>query len=180
MLIWILYEVMARGISALNISFFLNLPQPIGMPGGGLANAIIGTVYITLLATVMGVPLGILAGIFLSEFGQQSRFASWVRFTANILMGVPSIIIGVFVYSFLVVTTGHFSGRHAANGTKCNSRIGSGTGFKPLADNHSNTISSSTFRVDYGGFACHSPCQRRNSTFIIYGIEQRLLARLIK
>jgi phosphate transport system permease protein len=109
-LVWILFEVFVRGVSALNLSFFIELPQPIGQSGGGLVNAIVGTIYITLIATVLGVPIGMLAGIFLSEFGQSSRFAEWVRFTANILMGTPSIIVGVFVYTLMVVTVGHFSG----------------------------------------------------------------------
>jgi phosphate transport system permease protein len=109
-LVWIIYEVLIRGVSALNLSFFIEMPQPIGQSGGGLANAIVGTIYITFIATALGVPIGMLAGIFLSEFGQHSRFAEGVRFTANILMGTPSIIIGVFVYTFMVVTVGHFSG----------------------------------------------------------------------
>jgi len=109
-LLWILYEVMIRGLGAINLAFFTELPTPPGMGGGGLANAIVGTLLITMLATVLGVPIGILSGIFLSEFGQHSRFAEGVRFTANILMGTPSIIIGVFIYTVLVLSVGHFSG----------------------------------------------------------------------
>jgi len=109
-LIWILYEISIRGLGSLNLEFFTELPTPPGIPGGGLLNAILGTLLITLLATVLGVPIGILAGIYLSEFGQESRFADWVRFLANIMMGIPSIIIGIFVYTMLVMTTGHFSG----------------------------------------------------------------------
>ena len=109
-LIWILYEVIIRGIGAINFAFFTELPTPPGVPGGGLVNAIFGTFLITIMATILGVPIGILAGIFLGEFGQDSKYAEWVRFMANILMGTPSIIIGVFVYTLLVVTTGHFSG----------------------------------------------------------------------
>ncbi len=110
MLIWILYEVIIHGLGALNLAFFIELPTPPGIAGGGLANAITGTLLITLLATMMGVPIGMLAGIFLSEFGQHSRVAAGIRFTANILMGTPSIIIGVFVYTLLVLSVGHFSG----------------------------------------------------------------------
>jgi len=109
-LIWILYEVIIRGIGAINFAFFTELPTPPGVTGGGLVNAIFGTFLITIMATILGVPIGILAGIFLGEFGQDSKYAEWVRFMANILMGTPSIIIGVFVYTLLVVTTGHFSG----------------------------------------------------------------------
>ena len=93
----------------MNWAFFTELPTPPGMSGGGLANAILGTVIITVLATVFGVPIGVLAGIYLSEFGQDSKLAGLVRFFSNILMGTPSIIIGIFVYAILVVPVGHFS-----------------------------------------------------------------------
>lgn len=106
---WILYTVVARGMAAFNWAFFTELPTPPGMEGGGLVNAISGTVLLTLLATIIGVPVGLLGGIYLSEFGQNSKFAEWVRFFNNILMGTPSIIIGVFVYTLLVVPMGHFS-----------------------------------------------------------------------
>ena len=110
MLIWILTVVFVRGISAINLTFFTELPAPPGMGGGGLANAIVGTLMITLVATLLSVPFGLLAGIYLSEFGAQSKFAQAVRFFTNILMGTPSIIIGIFVYTLLVRPIGHFSG----------------------------------------------------------------------
>ena len=106
---WILYTVILRGVSALNWAFFTELPAPPGMSGGGLANAISGTLIITVMATIIGVPVGLLAGIYLSEFGQNSKLADVVRFFSNILMGTPSIIIGIFVYGILVVPVGHFS-----------------------------------------------------------------------
>ncbi len=106
---WILYTVLVRGIAAFSWEFFTELPAPPGMEGGGLANAMAGTLVLTLLATVIGVPIGLLGGIYLSEFGQHSKFAEWVRFFNNILMGTPSIIIGVFIYTLLVVPLGHFS-----------------------------------------------------------------------
>lgn len=106
---WILYTVLIKGVSAFSWTFFTELPTPPGMEGGGLANAITGTVVLTLLATAIGVPVGLLGGIYLSEFGQHSKFAEWVRFFNNILMGTPSIIIGIFVYTILVVPFGHFS-----------------------------------------------------------------------
>ncbi|HEX9860133.1 MAG TPA: phosphate ABC transporter permease PstA [Nitrospirota bacterium] len=109
-LAWILYEIMSRGASSLNYGFFTNPPTPPGMEGGGLGNAVLGTVLITALATFMGVPVGLMAGVYLSEVGRKTRLASTVRFVANMIMGVPSIIIGVFVYTLLVVTTGTFSG----------------------------------------------------------------------
>lgn len=110
MLGWILSIVILKGMPAINWEFFTQLPAPPGMPGGGLANAILGTLLITLLAVLMGVPIGLAAGVWLAEFGQQSKTAEAIRFAANLLMGTPSIIIGVFVYVTIVVTTGHFSG----------------------------------------------------------------------
>jgi phosphate transport system permease protein len=107
---WVLYEVVMRGGAALNFSFFTKLPTPPGIAGGGLANAIIGTLMMAILAIAIGVPIGLLAGVYLSEFGQESRFANAVRFVCNVLMGTPSIIIGMFVYALLVVPTHRFSG----------------------------------------------------------------------
>lgn len=109
-LAWILWEVLSRGASALNWTFLTSLPTPPGVPGGGLANAIFGTVVMTALATAMGVPIGLFAGVFLAEFGKGSRLAVGVRFMTNVLMGTPSIIIGVFVYTILVVPAHSFSG----------------------------------------------------------------------
>ena len=106
---WILFTVLTRGLASFNLEFFTELPTPPGMEGGGLVNAMTGTILITVLATIIGVPLGLLAGIYLSEFSQKSKFAETVRFFTNIMMGTPSIIIGVFVYTLLVVPTGHFS-----------------------------------------------------------------------
>jgi phosphate transport system permease protein len=107
---WILLVVAMRGISSLNFSFFTKLPTPPGIPGGGLANAIFGTLVMTFLASFTGIIVGIFAGIYLSEFGRASFFASTVRMGTNVLMGTPSIIIGVFIYAILVASTGHFSG----------------------------------------------------------------------
>jgi phosphate transport system permease protein len=109
-LVWILGVVIIRGAGALNLSFFTQLPTPPGMAGGGLANAILGTLGMTVAATLMSVPIGLLAGIYLAEFGQESRVADNSRFSANVLMGMPSIIIGVFAYTLVVLPLGHFSG----------------------------------------------------------------------
>lgn len=114
MLAWILGTVLLKGYAAINWEFFTELPAPPGMPGGGLANAIVGTLLITLLAVLIGVPIGLAAGVWLAEFGQQSKTAETVRFAANLLMGTPSIIIGVFVYVTMVMTTGNFSGTAGA------------------------------------------------------------------
>jgi len=110
MLSWILGTVLLKGSAAINWEFFTELPAPPGLPGGGLANAIVGTLGISLLAVLIGVPVGLAAGIWLAEFGKESKRAESVRFAANLLMGTPSIIIGVFVFVLMVATTGHFSG----------------------------------------------------------------------
>lgn len=110
MLIWILGTVTGRGSAAINWEFVTALPNAAGVPGGGLANAIVGTLTITVLATLIGVPIGLMAGIYLAEFGADGGFANSVRFVSNILMGAPSIIIGMFVFTFVVVRTGGFSG----------------------------------------------------------------------
>jgi phosphate transport system permease protein len=107
---WILLEVTRRGLTAINWEFFTALPAPPGAEGGGLASAIIGTLIITVLATAIGVPLGIMAGVYLSEVGRGNRLSNVIRFTTNVLMGIPSIIMGLFVYSILVRPFGHFSG----------------------------------------------------------------------
>ena len=109
-LIWIFYVVLDRGVNAINWDFFTQLPAPPGIEGGGMASAILGTLLMTILAMLIGIPTGMMAGIFLSEFGQDTRFGEGVRFTCNMLMGVPSIIVGVFVYMLLVVPMKSFSG----------------------------------------------------------------------
>lgn len=109
-LVWILAGVVQRGAGALSPAFFTHLPAPPGIPEAGLANAIVGTLVLTLAATVLAVPLGLLAGVYLAEFGRDSRLADNTRFSANVLMGVPSIIIGVFAYGLVVLPLGHFSG----------------------------------------------------------------------
>ena len=109
-LAWILVEVIRRGSGAINWRFLTSLPTPSGVEGGGLGNAILGTLAMTAIATGIGAPVGLLAGVFLAEFGARSRVATAVRFTTNLLMGTPSIIVGVFVYAALVLPVGHFSG----------------------------------------------------------------------
>ena len=113
-LAWILFVVILRGAKSINLAFFLQLPTPPGMPGGGVANAILGTLLITVLATMIGVPIGILAGVYLAEFAHLNRLGSVVRFTVNVIMGVPSIIIGLFVYTLMVLPIGKFSGYSGA------------------------------------------------------------------
>ena len=83
-----------KGIGSINWAFLTQIPKPPGEAGGGMANAIAGSVYILLIASSMGVPLGIGAGIYLSEYGRGTRFGNLIRFTADVLNGVPSIIVG--------------------------------------------------------------------------------------
>ena len=105
-----------RGVSALNLDFFTQIPKPPGEPGGGMANAILGSAILLLLASIVGVPIGIGAGIYLAEFGRGTKLANGVRFTADVLNGVPSIVMGVAVYALIVFPkvsflpfVGHFS-----------------------------------------------------------------------
>ncbi len=109
-LFWILAELLRRGVPAVNWDFFTKLPAPPGTPGGGLANAIIGTLMITALATAIGVPAGVLAGTYLAEFGRKSALAKTVRFVADVLVSAPSIVVGVFVYAIVVMPMHGFSG----------------------------------------------------------------------
>lgn len=108
-LFWILKDVLVMGLPAINLSFFTELPAPPGTEGGGLANAILGTFTITVIATAIGVPAGILAGTYLSEYGRKSRVADVVRFISDILVSAPSIVVGVFVYAVIVKPLGGFS-----------------------------------------------------------------------
>jgi phosphate transport system permease protein len=97
-----------KGIGSINWAFLTQTPKPVGEPGGGMANAIGGSAYILLIASTLGVPIGIGAGIYLSEYG-QNRLGNLIRFTADVLNGVPSIIVGIVAYGLVVLTQGHFS-----------------------------------------------------------------------
>jgi phosphate transport system permease protein len=97
-----------RGIGSINWAFLTQTPKPVGEPGGGMANAIVGSAFILTIASVVGVPLGIGAGIYLAEFG-RNRFGDSIRFTADVLNGVPSIVIGIVAYSIVVLQQRHFS-----------------------------------------------------------------------
>lgn len=109
-LIWILWTIFRNGMESLSPDFLTEPTKPYGVPGGGMLNAILGTAIITLAATLLAVPAGMLGGICLSEFARSSRFGNAVRFSANVMMGMPSIIVGLFIYTLLVMTTGSFSG----------------------------------------------------------------------
>jgi phosphate transport system permease protein len=97
-----------KGIGSINLAFLTHTPQPVGEPGGGMANAIVGSATVLAIGSVIGVPLGIGAGVYLAEYG-SSRYSDVVRFTADVLNGVPSIVIGIAVYALVVLRQGHFS-----------------------------------------------------------------------
>jgi len=97
-----------KGIGSINWAFLTQTPKPVGEAGGGMANAITGSAFILAIASVLGVPIGIGAGIYLSEYG-QNRFGNVIRFTADVLNGVPSIVVGIVAYAIVVLTQGHFS-----------------------------------------------------------------------
>ena len=96
------------GGKSLNWAFFTQLPKPVGETGGGMANAILGSLKLLLLAAVMGLPVGLMAGVYLAEFGGKT-FTSVIRYTTDLLNGVPSIVIGIFAYALVVLPVKHFS-----------------------------------------------------------------------
>ncbi|MGC2258796.1 MAG: phosphate ABC transporter permease PtsA, partial [Candidatus Sulfotelmatobacter sp.] len=97
-----------RGVGSINWAFLTQTPKPVGEAGGGMANAIVGSIFILALASVIGVPLGVGAGIYLAEYG-RNRFGDSIRFTADVLNGVPSIVVGIVAYSIVVLYQKHFS-----------------------------------------------------------------------
>jgi phosphate transport system permease protein len=107
-LAFILFFVVSEGISAVNLDFFTKMPKPVGEAGGGMANAIVGTLILTGLGSAFAVPIGVLSGVYMSEYA-GTRLASLVRFAADTLNGVPSIVIGVFVYGIAVLPFKQFS-----------------------------------------------------------------------
>jgi len=104
----ILFFVISQGLRALNVDFFTQMPKPVGETGGGMANSIVGTLILTTLGSLFAVPIGILSGIYMSEYA-GSRFASLIRFAADTLNGVPSIAIGIFAYGVVVLPFRQFS-----------------------------------------------------------------------
>jgi phosphate transport system permease protein len=97
-----------RGVGSINWAFLTQTPKPVGEAGGGMANAIVGSAFILALASILGVPVGVGAGIYLAEYG-RNRFGDVIRFTADVLNGVPSIVIGIVAYAIVVLTQKHFS-----------------------------------------------------------------------
>lgn len=104
----IFFYTLAQGISAINIDFFIQMPKPVGEAGGGMANAIVGTAILIGLGSLIGLPISIFAGIYLSEYGNNA-FGKTVRFLTDVLSGVPSIVVGVVAYMLVVIPMKQFS-----------------------------------------------------------------------
>ena len=107
-LLFILVYIAVRGVSSLSIEFLTSTPKPVG-EGGGIGNAIVGSAIMTLLAAVIGIPVGIASGVYLAEYG-RNWYGSTVRFVADTLIGIPSIIVGIFIYTAVVLPMGRPSG----------------------------------------------------------------------
>lgn len=104
----VMTHIVVSGVGALNMDFLTHMPKPVGEPGGGMANAIVGTLVLAGLAAAIGVPVGVLGGVYLSEYG-GNRISGLIRFTADILNGVPSIVWGIVVYAMIVMPMKGFS-----------------------------------------------------------------------
>jgi phosphate transport system permease protein len=109
-LLWILSVLLIKGFSALDLSLFIHSTPAPGTEGGGLANAIVGSLMLVGCCTLISTPVGVLAGLYLSEYGDRSRVAAVTRFVTDIMLSAPSIVIGLFVYAFVVAQQRHFSG----------------------------------------------------------------------
>jgi phosphate transport system permease protein len=107
-LAFVLFFVVSQGIQSLSLAFFTQMPRPVGEPGGGMANAIVGSLIVTGLGSLMAIPIGILSGVYMAEYA-GTRFSSAVRFAADTLNGVPSIVVGVFAYGVAVLPFRQFS-----------------------------------------------------------------------
>lgn len=99
---------LSQGIGALNLDFFIHMPKPVGESGGGMANAIVGSLIMVGIGALIGLPIGIIAGIYLAEFG-NNPFGFTVRFLSDVLSGIPSIVVGIVAYIIVVIPMGHFS-----------------------------------------------------------------------
>jgi phosphate transport system permease protein len=104
----ILWHLLAKGLATFTPAFFFHMPKPVGEPGGGMANAIVGTLILVGIGTLIAVPVGIGTGLYLADYGHR-RFSAIVRYTADVLSGVPSIVVGVAAYGLIVVPMGRFS-----------------------------------------------------------------------
>jgi len=109
-LLWILSVLLFKGLSAIDLNLFTHSTPAPGSEGGGLANAIVGSLLLVGTCTLISTPIGVLAGLYLSEYGDRSRIAAITRFVTDIMLSAPSIVIGLFVYAFVVAQVRHFSG----------------------------------------------------------------------
>lgn len=109
-MVWILWTVVFRGAAVISWEFLTEPSRPFGAEDSGIANALLGTLAITLGAAILGIPPALLGGIYLAEFGRDTRIGNLIRFAANVMMGMPSVVVGLFVYAILVVALGGFSG----------------------------------------------------------------------
>ncbi len=109
-LFWILWTLVSKGLDAMSMKIFIYDTAPPGREESGLRNAIVGQLILVGVASAIGIPLGILAGTYLSEYGKNSKFANFIRDISDIMMSAPSIVIGAFVYAILVAPVGHFNG----------------------------------------------------------------------
>jgi phosphate transport system permease protein len=107
-LAFVLFYVLVQGVASLNLWFFTEMPKPVGEAGGGMANAIAGSLFVTLLGAIFAIPIGIMAGVYAAEYA-GTRLSGAARFAADTLNGVPSIVIGVFVYTIAVLPFRRFS-----------------------------------------------------------------------
>jgi len=108
-LVAILIYLLYKGASSLNLAFFTHIPAPEGEEGGGMSNSIVGSGIVLALASLMGIPIGIAAGVYLAEFGRGKLLAGAIRFTADVLNGVPSIVMGIAIYALIVKPQQHYS-----------------------------------------------------------------------
>ena len=108
-LLFIFFYLLRAGVTSLNPSFFTRIPAPVGEAGGGVGNGILGSMMLMLLAGALGLPVAIGAGMYLAEAGDGSKLGTAVRFIADVMNGIPSIVVGIFVWSWVVVSMGHFS-----------------------------------------------------------------------
>ena len=107
-LLLIVYYIARQGISAINWDFFINLPKPVGEKGGGILNALIGSIILIVVASVIAIPFGAMVGLYLNEF-RKDRLSYWVGLSVDVLQGIPSIVLGIIIYLWVVKPTGHFS-----------------------------------------------------------------------
>jgi len=107
-LLLIILYIARQGISAINWDFFINLPKPVGEKGGGILNALIGSFILVLVASVIAIPFGAMIGLYLNEY-RKDKISYWVGLSVDVLQGIPSIVLGIIIYLWVVKTSGHFS-----------------------------------------------------------------------